>query len=248
MRRGLAAFVAMAAALAVAGAAAPKDAAPLAGEVVVIDPGHNNGNFSHPDEINRQVNAGTLYKACDTTGTATSSGYTEATYTYDVALRVRRILRRAGAKVHLTRDATRPAWGPCITERAAIGNRLHADAAISIHADGGPSSGRGFHVIYPARVRGYTDDIFAASYRFAVDVRAGYAAVSGMPYATYIGSRGLDERSDLGGLNLSNVPKVFIETGNMRNETDARLLTSAAWRERAAAGIARGISTFLRRR
>ena len=40
-------------------------------------------------------------------------------------------------------------WGPCINERAAIGNRADADAAISIHADGGPADGRGFHVIYP---------------------------------------------------------------------------------------------------
>ena len=248
MRGVVAAVAAVAAAASWPVAASPRAALPLAGEVVVIDPGHNNGNFSHPDEINRRVNAGTLYKECDTTGTATASGYTEATYNYDVALRVKRILRRAGAHVHLTRTASRPAWGPCITERAAFGNRLHADAAISIHADGGPSSGRGFHVIYPSWVRGYTDDIYADSYRLALDVRNAYLARSGMPYSNYVGSHGLNQRSDLGGLNLSNVPKVFIETGNMRNETDARLLTSAAWRERAAAAIARGISTFLRRR
>ena len=42
-----------------------------------------------------------------------------------------------------------------------------------------------------------------------------------MPYATYLGNAGLSERSDLGGLNLSDVPKVFIETGNMRSATDA---------------------------
>jgi N-acetylmuramoyl-L-alanine amidase len=246
--RGLAISLAVLAGfLAVAAQASPRAGDALRGKVVVIDPGHNPGNFSHPDEINRQVNAGTLWKACDTTGTATPGGYTEASYTFDVSVRVTRILERDGIRVYLTRTATGPAWGPCITERAAIGNRHRANAAISIHADGGPSSGRGFHVIQPAFARGYTDDIYGASRRLALDVRDGYASGSGMPYATYIGSRGIDERSDLGGLNLSNVPKVFIETGNMQNSTDASLLRSAAWRQRAAAAIARGLERYLRR-
>jgi N-acetylmuramoyl-L-alanine amidase len=66
-----------------------------------------------------------------------------------------------------------------------------------------------------------------------------------MPYATYIGQDGLDMRSDLGGLNLSNVPKVFIETGNMRNATDAALLTSGDFREKEAEALAHGLAAFL---
>ena len=42
--------------------------------------------------------------------------------------------------------------------------------------------------------------------------------------STYVG--GLVARGDLGGLRLSDVPKVFIETGNMRNAADARKLES----------------------
>ena len=86
-----------------------------------------------------------------------------------------RILRAQGARVVLTRT-TDTGWGPCITERAAIGNRAHADAAISIHADGGPASGRGFHVIYPPSIARLTDDIAAASRRLAVAVRNAFAA------------------------------------------------------------------------
>jgi N-acetylmuramoyl-L-alanine amidase len=179
-------------------------------------------------------------------GTETASGYTEAAYDLDVSLRLARILRAEGARVVLTRR-TNTGWGPCITQRAAIGNRAHADAAISIHADGGPTWGRGFHVIYPPSIRGLTDDIAAASRRLAVDVRNAYRAGSRMPYSTYVGRRGLDVRSDLGGLNLSNVPKVFIETGNMRNATDARLLESPSFRQRAAGALARGLGAFLRR-
>ena len=52
-------------------------------------------------------------------------------------------------------------------------------------------------------------------------------------------------RSDLGGLNLSAVPKVFIECGNMRNSADARRMTDPQWRQQAAQGIADALTAFL---
>jgi N-acetylmuramoyl-L-alanine amidase len=232
-------------ALAALALAASPGHAPLAGKTVAVDPGHNGGNYLHTAEIDRLVNAGTLRKACDTTGTESDDGYTEAAYSLDVALRLAHILRAEGAHVVLTRT-TNTGWGPCITERAAIGNRAHANAAISIHADGGPPGGRGFEVIYPPSIPGLTDDIAAASHRLALAVRAAFAAGTGEPYATYVGRDGLDVRSDLGGLNLSNVPKVFIETGNMRNAGDARRLESPVYREREAEALARGITAYLR--
>jgi len=216
---------------------------PLTGTTIAVDPGHNGRNWAHPEKINRLVDAGTLRKACDTTGTATASGYTEPAFTFDVAVRLRRILRRAGAKVVLTR-ASNSGWGPCITERAAIGNRARADAAVSIHADGGPPSGRGFHVIYPAPIPGLTNDIAKPSKCLALSMRRAYRAGTGLPLATYVGGRGLSMRSDLGGLNLSDVPKVFVETGNMRNARDARLLEGPAFRERIARSIATGLARF----
>jgi N-acetylmuramoyl-L-alanine amidase len=54
-------------------------------------------------------------------------------------------------------------------------------------------------------------------------------------------------RSDLGGLNLSDVPKVFVETGNMRNQADAHLLESPGFRERIARSVAAGLARFLSR-
>ena len=234
------------AALHVAGETAPARESPLFGTTIAIDPGHNGRNWAHPKEISRLVDAGTLRKACDTTGTATASGYAEPTFTFDVAVRLRRILRRAGANVVLTRRSN-AGWGPCITERAAIGNRAHADAAVSIHADGGPPSGRGFHVIYPPSIRGLTDDIVRPSKCLALAMRRAYKAGTRLPYATYLGGNGLSVRSDLGGLNLSDVPKVFVETGNMRNGADARLLESPAFRERIARSMVAGLARFLSR-
>ncbi len=225
-------------------ASAPAARSPLAGATIAVDPGHNGRDWAHPAEINKLVNAGTLWKACDTTGTATADGYAEPAYTFDVAKRLARRLREAGASVVLTRTSN-AGWGPCITERAAIGNRAHAAAAISIHADGGPATGRGFHVIYPPSLRGLTDDIARPSRCYALQMRAAYRAGTGLPFASYLGGTGLSMRSDLGGLNLSDVPKVFVETGNMRNATDARLLESAVFRERIARALTAGIARFL---
>jgi N-acetylmuramoyl-L-alanine amidase len=221
---------------------------PLAGRVIVIDPGHNPGNSHHTAQIARLVDVGNGRKECDTTGTATNAGYPEASYTLDVSRRVRAILRARGATVKLTQDGNLP-YGPCVDERARIGNAAHADAALSIHADGGPASGRGFHVIAPKSLHAGIADtraIAAPSLRLATTLRAHFAAATKEPFATYLaGGKGLTVRDDLGGLNLSKVPKVFIECGNMRNSVDARALTDAAWRQHAAQGIADGLTAFL---
>ena len=216
----------------------------LAGKTVLVDPGHNGQNWAHTDEINRPIDIGTQTRACDTTGTATDAGYPESEYTLDVALRLRSLLQAAGANVVMTRTDN-GGWGPCIDERAAIGNNAGATVAISIHADGGPAEGRGFHVIQPASVPGLTDGIAGESGRLALAVRDAYAAGTGMPYADYLGSAGLSVRSDLGGLNLSTVPKVFIETGNMRNGTDASLLTDAGFRQQAAESLLAGLRAYM---
>jgi N-acetylmuramoyl-L-alanine amidase len=220
---------------------------PLTGETVVLDPGHNGGNGAHPDRINRHVPiGGGQTKACDTTGTATASGYAESRYNLAVAHAAARILRRQGATVILTRESN-GGVGPCISRRARIGNRAGADAAVSIHADGGPAGGRGFHVIHPTRIPGLTDDIFSPSRRLARALRSAYAARTGIPPATYLGGNGLVARSDLGGLRLSDVPKVFVETGNMRNAADAAIFQARRGRQRIARGIADGLSRFLKR-
>ena len=237
------------------GPASPASSAPLAsgslkGKVVVVDPGHNPGNFQHTAEINRKVDIGTNWKECDTTGTSTNDGYTEAQFTLDVSHRLAALLQKLGATVKLTHDNGSPSWGPCVDQRARFGNAARADAAISIHADGSAAGNRGFHVILPGSVHAGGADtraIVTPSSDLGVRVAANFVRVTGEPASNYVGGgTGLVTRTDLGGLNLSTVPKVFIECGNMRDSKDAALLTSAAWRQKAAQGISEGIVSFLR--
>ncbi|CAM5426480.1 N-acetylmuramoyl-L-alanine amidase [Streptomyces avidinii] len=228
----------------------PAAAGPLAGRVVVVDPGHNTGNFKHTAEIDRQVDIGTNRKECDTTGTTTNAGYMEAAFSMDVSQRLRSLLEAQGLKVVLTHEAgpARP-FGPCIDERARIGNEARADAVVSVHADGVSAGSRGFHVILPAKVKGGGADtapIIEPSRRLGERIAGNFARTTGSAPANYLGGgTGLVTRDDLGGLNLSTRPKVFIECGNMRDAKDAAQLSSPEWRQKAAQGIADGIVGFL---
>ncbi|TQS28118.1 N-acetylmuramoyl-L-alanine amidase [Microbispora sp. KK1-11] len=225
-------------------AASETQALPLTGKVVVIDPGHNGGNFRHTKEINQLVDISNQKKACDTTGTSTNDGYTEAAFTWDVSNRLAKLLRARGATVKLTRTSGTE-WGPCINQRAAIGNKAHADAAISIHGDGAAANLRGFHVIMPKKIGGPVDRVVKDSARLGETVRDAFHSGTGLPYSNYIGRQALNYRSDLGGLNLSTVPKIFIECGNMRNAKDAAKFKDSAFRAKMAQSLAKGLENYL---
>jgi N-acetylmuramoyl-L-alanine amidase len=223
-------------------APAPK---PLTGKTITVDPGHNGGNFTHPQEVGRLVNDGNGEKECDTSGTAAPDGYRETDFNWSVAVRLRELLLAAGARVVMTRESN-TGVGPCITERAAIGNRAHSAAAISIHADGGPTSGSGFAILIPAPIPGgASSSIIKPSRRLALALRPALESF-GLHPATYDGVDGLAPRTDLGGLNLSRVPKVFVEVANMQNARDEAPMEHASYREGVARALLAGLERFLR--
>jgi len=213
--------------------------------VVVIDPGHNGGNIGHLDQVTRLVDAGHgIRKPCNEIGAQTASGYAEHAFTWDVAVRLRSLLATRGVDVRLTRSSDRGV-GPCVDVRGRFGNVVRADAVVSVHADGGPVSGTGFHIIEAARPAGDK----TASTELALALRKAMLAGSGLRYATYTAGRdGLDVRDDLAGLTLSDRPTVLVEAGNMANRADAALQTSPADRQRIAAALANGILAFLAHR
>ncbi|MCA1704376.1 MAG: N-acetylmuramoyl-L-alanine amidase, partial [Actinobacteria bacterium] len=180
-------------------------------------------------------------KPCNTTGAATDAGYPEAAFTWDVALRVREALIARGVHVVLTRPDN-SGVGPCVDERAAIANRAGAQAMVSIHADGAARSGQGFHVAYSAPPLSASQG--PPSLELAEELAAALRS-GGFSAADYIGSGGLDARSDLAGLNLARVPAALVECANMRNPTEAELIATPNGRARYAAAITEGITTWL---
>jgi len=218
---------------------------PLAGIVIAVDPGHNGGNAAHIAEISRLVWTGTGWRACATAGTTTVDGYPEHRFNFAVALRVKARLEALGATVFLTRPSD-TGVGPCVDVRGRFGTKVHARLTVSIHADGSASSHRGFYVMRPGLVRGYTDDIYGRSATLARAVRAGLLG-AGLPIANYYTTTGIRTRTDFATFNLSDIPTVMVELGNMKNAGDARRMKAASGRDRYAAGIVAGIRIYLNR-
>lgn len=211
--------------------------------VVVLDPGHNGGNGADPAAGRLVPDGRGGRKPCNTTGTATDGGYPEHAFTLDVARRASALLTARGARVVLTRPDDRGV-GPCVDVRGRAGQDNGADAVVSIHADGAPPGGRGFHIIHSSPPLDPVQDgptrALAAAVRDAL-------RDAGFPVSTYAGRDGLSARPDLAGLNHARRPAVIVECANMRNPAEAALVSSAEGRARYAGAIAAGILAFLGR-
>jgi N-acetylmuramoyl-L-alanine amidase len=213
--------------------------AAIAGMTVFLDPGHNGANDA---SITRQVSNGRGgTKECQTTGTTTDHGYSEHSFNWDVVLRIREELTQYGVRTAMSRGNDN-ALGPCVDQRAAMANALRPDAIVSIHADGGPPDGSGFHVNYS------NPPLNAAqagpAVRFAQIMRDQLVA-AGLQPSTYRGTDGLYGRADLAGLNLAQYPSILIEMGNMKNAGEAAVMESAAGRARYAAAVVNGVAAYL---
>jgi N-acetylmuramoyl-L-alanine amidase len=180
-------------------------------------------------------------KECQTTGAATNDGYPEHSFNWDVASRVRAALEQMGAQVEMSR-ADDASVGPCVDQRAAAANLMRPDADVSIHADGGPASGHGFHVNYSAPPLNAAQS--GPAIALATAMRDSMTA-AGLQPSSYVGSDGLYGRADLAGLNLAEYPAVLVETGNMRNAGEAAMMETPDGRQRYADAITAGIVAFL---
>src|ERR1700756_3294030 len=122
-----------------------------------------------------------------------------------------------------------------------MANALRPDAIVSIHADGGPPDGRGFHVNYSNPP--LNEARAGPAMQFAQVMRDQLVA-SGMQPSTYRGTGGVYGRADLAALNLAQYPSILIEMGNMKDAADAAVLTSADGRAGYAAALTQGIAAY----
>jgi N-acetylmuramoyl-L-alanine amidase len=211
----------------------------ISGAAIFLDPGHNG---AYDSSMTRQVpNGRGGTKECNTTGAATSDGYPEHAFNWDVALRVRDALSQLGAVIQMSRGDDN-SLGPCVDQRAAEANSMHPAAIVSIHADGGPPSGRGFHVNYSSPP--LNDAQSGPAVQLANTMRDSLVA-AGLQPSTYVGSNGLYGRADLAGLNLAEYPAVLVELGNMKNGDEAAQMESPDGRAKYAAAVTQGIVAYL---
>jgi N-acetylmuramoyl-L-alanine amidase len=205
--------------------------------VVVIDPGHQAKGNSGLEPVGP---GSSTRKAKVSSGTASpTTGTPESEVALAVGLKLRDALQTLGVQVVMirsTQDVDIPN-----SQRAKTANEAHADLAIRLHCDGSTDrSVHGLFTLYPASIKGWTDDIATASKKAATGIQDAVIAATGAR------DRGLQERSDLTGFNWSDVPSVLVEMGFMTNAAEDRLLESGTYQDRIVQGLVEGIIEFLR--
>lgn len=209
----------------------------LSGKTIVIDPGHSIGRH-----LTKKVPDGRGgSKSCNTSGTATNSGYPEHTANWKIALILQAELQEKGATVHLTKKDDH-ADKVCVDRRGQIPNEKHADALLSIHANGSQSSApHGFFVMVSNPPLNSAQG--EPSRKLARAVSEGLRG-AGLTPSTIFGADPVP-RSDLATLNFAKVPAVMVELGEMRNPQDAQRLSSPQGQQQYASGLAKGLISFL---
>ena len=205
-------------------------------KVVVIDPGHQAKADNSPEPIGPGSSITKPKVASGTAGVVT--GIPESKLALAVGLKLRDSLAAHGIKVVMTR--TTQNVNISNSQRAQIANKAHADLFVRIHADGSTDhSTHGIHVLYPASIKGWTDDIAVPS------KKAAQLAEQDLIAATGAANRGIDARSDMSGFNWSNVPSILPEIGFMTNPTEDKLLETSAYQDKIVQGLTKAILAFL---
>ena len=182
----------------------------LKGKTVVVDAGHGGNDIGAPALFGRPP-----------------EGPYEKDIVLDIAQRLARLLVAEGASVKMTReDDTYIA----LQERAAIANRLQADALVSLHCNScdAPDTLRGTSVYYDHPhsqdlARLVQEEMIASLGTVDKGVRNANFAV----------------------IRRTQGPGILVETAFINHRGDRARLTNPNFRERAARAILRGLTQFL---
>jgi N-acetylmuramoyl-L-alanine amidase len=210
----------------------------LSGKVVVIDAGHQGQG----DSSLEPVGPGSSQKKAKVADGASGSSapHAESAVNLQVALKLRSALQARGVKVVMVRTSQNVNISN--SQRAAIANKAHAALFIRLHCDGiSNKSTHGFSTLIPASNH-WTSPIVSAS------AKAGRLVHGATLKATGAADRGVVDRGDLSGFNWSKVPTILVEMGFMSNTAEDRALTSSAYQNKLATGLANGTVAYLKSR
>lgn len=186
----------------------------LRGKTITLDPGHGGSDAG-------AVGAGNTL---------------EKSVTLAVALQVKTLLEKSGAKVILTRQTDKDVYAPNASAadelgaRAAIGNRSLSDLFIDIHADSYSDSSVGGTGTFYFEKSPY-DKLLADSLQKAA-----------------VGNAGLNDRGTTTAgffvLKRTRMPAALIELAFISNPNEEKLLATPAFQQKLAQGIVDGLQLF----
>ena len=175
---------------------------------------------------------------------------TEKSYTLDVALRTRDLLRAAGFRVYMTRSTDQ--FVP-LEERAAMASRLPNALFISIHfnSSGNGATGVETYTLAPRGVPSMATDGPALSdfvpctgnARDAENIALACATHATLVYNSAMYDRGI-KRARFVVLRDSATPGVLIEGGFLSNPNDARRIATAVYRQQMAGSILQAVQNY----
>jgi N-acetylmuramoyl-L-alanine amidase CwlD len=174
----------------------------LRGKTIVIDPGHGGVD----------------------TGACGKQNTTEKKINLEVALKLKRLLKMAGAKVLLTRNSD---VFISLYERCHFANKHQADLFISIHANSHPDPNiRGIEIFH---FKGQ-----ARSKKMAQKVLNRLTKTTGLKPLGVKTNRFVVIRK-------TRMPSILVELGFLSNYQEESIIKSAAFKDKAAWGILQGL-------
>lgn len=190
----------------------------VAGQVIVLDPGHGGSD----------------------SGAVGPNGVREKDIALQVAQKVRTILENAGARVVMTRTTDRDVYGPNasagqeLQARSDVANRQNASVFLSIHCNafGSPSANGTETYSAPGSYQGR---------RLAGFLQEELVEAGGLV------NRGAKE-ANLYVLTHTNMPAALVELAFISNYREEGLLTSDDFQNKMAHAIAKGLSRFFESR
>lgn len=206
-----------------------------AGQVVVIDPGHQRYGDSTQEPNGPNSSA---MKARVTGGTSGwTTGVSEYELTLDISLQLRNELVSRGYTVYMTRESHDVNISNM--ERAQYASSVGADIAVRIHANGSENTSvSGALALTPSSSNPYIANLASESYRLSKDVLNAYCAATGM------NNQGVQANDTMTGINWSTVPVTILEMGYMTNPTDDTNMQNDAYQKKMVQGIADGIDAY----
>lgn len=194
----------------------------LAGKTIVVSAGH--GEYTGPGKVDPGAIGSVLRLS-------------EVAFNTPVAIKLKRQLEAAGAKVIMIRE-----YKPVhisLAQRAMVANDNNADAYVEIHGDAAPGNPNALGIgVY------YFDGNIRLTSAAQKDMRAEFASAmqKGMEGAT--GTRTYTRKANYAVLRENEVPSVLIECGFLTTPSDEKRLATDAYQTKLAQGMYDGLVKY----
>lgn len=203
--------------------------------LVVIDPGHQLYEDRGKEAIGPGGADTETRMEAGNVGVAT--GMQERDLNYAVCMKLKAILEDRGYKVMLTHNNN----GASISnvERTQVANKLYADAYISLHTNSvEDDTVKGMFTICQTAENSYNAEMQTQNKELSTLI------LDAMVKSTGANKLDIQQTDKNAAINWCQVPMTVVQMGHLSNADEDRLMTTEAYQQKIAEGIANGLDQF----